>query len=95
MRDPAEMGPGRDEMGRPRPELNGKGGDECGRGVKMTYQELRDAIDRIGRDRKAFADQMVEKVEDGTATEDDWNQARHFQHRSRFFEQLKENQLFG
>lgn len=64
-------------------------------GEQMTHEELREAINRIGRDRKAFATRMVAKVEGGTATEDDWEQARHYQRQSRIFEQLKENQLFG
>lgn len=59
----------------------------------MTHDELREAINRIGRDRRAFASRMVLKVERGTATEDDWEQARHYQRQSRIFEQLKENRL--
>jgi hypothetical protein len=61
----------------------------------MTYQELRDAIERIGRDRKKFAEHMVAKVADGTVTEDDWERARHYHRRSRYFEQLSENRLIG
>jgi len=61
----------------------------------MTYKELREAIERIGRDRKTFADEMVAKVANGTATEDDWEQARQYQRQSRYFEQLSENHLFG
>ena len=61
----------------------------------MTHEELREAINRIGRDRKAFAHRMVAKVKDGTATEDDWEQARHYQRQSRIFEQIKDNRLFG
>ncbi len=61
----------------------------------MTSEELRQAIDKIGRERENFASAMVTKVATGTATEDDWEQARYYQRQSRIFEQLRDNHLFG
>lgn len=74
-----------------RPDRQGIGGGEA----TMTHDELREAINQIGRDRRAFASRMVAKVERGIATEDDWEQARYYQRQSRIFEQLKDNRLTG
>jgi hypothetical protein len=61
----------------------------------MTNDELRIAINRIGRERREFASRMVGKVEGGTATEQDWEQARYYQRQTRIFERLRENHLAG